>query len=92
MGVQADDEHGRVRVERVLRAVAVVHVEIDDQQAVVLELRLEHARGQRDVVEQAEAHRAVGFGVVARGTHGAERAAQLAAGHLAGGRDHAAGG
>jgi hypothetical protein len=45
-----------VRVEDVLRAVAVVHVPVDDEHALDAVLRLRGACGDGDVVEQAEAH------------------------------------
>ena len=45
-----------VGIEHVLRAVAVVHVPVDDQHAVEPVLRRRHAGRDRDVVEQAKAH------------------------------------
>ncbi len=57
-------QHVRIVVEDVLGAVAVVHVPIDDRHALpgCCELR----RSDRDVVEEAEAHRPVGHGMVSR--------------------------
>ncbi len=53
--------HGRIGPEDRLGAVAVVHVEIDDGRALGAVAALGVARGDRRVVEQAEAHRHRGF-------------------------------
>ena len=67
--------------EDVLGAVAVMHVEVDDRDALE-SVRLQRVRGaDRDVVEEAEAHRAPPLGVVARRAHGAERGLAFAAHH-----------
>ena len=59
-------EEDRVVVaEDLLGAVAVVDVPIDDRHAPDPELGLRVPRSDRDVVEQAEAHRAAGQRVVA---------------------------
>ena len=51
--------HARILVERVLGAVAVVHVEIEDRDALEA-VRFERVhRADGDVVEDAEAHRAL---------------------------------
>ena len=50
-------EHARVAPENMLRAVAVVHVEIDDGDALDAMNGLSVARGDRRVVEEAKAHR-----------------------------------
>ncbi len=50
-------EHVRVAPEDVLRAVAVMDVEIDDRDALGAVDGLGVARGDRRVVEEAEAHR-----------------------------------
>ena len=55
----------RVAPEDVLRAVAVVDVEVDDRDALDAVRGLGVARGDRGVVEEAEAHRRRRFGVVA---------------------------
>ena len=57
--------HAFVVPEDVLRAVAVVDVEIDDGDALGAMRGLRVARGDRRVVEEAEAHRGRDFGVVA---------------------------
>ena len=58
---------GDARAGLGLRAVAVMVVEIGDQHAsLAAALRLIGARGHDDVVEEAEAHAARWFGVVAR--------------------------
>ena len=63
--VGRDVEDARVVVEHPLRAVAVVDVDVDDRDARE-PARERVRRGDRDVVEEAEAHRAVALGVVAR--------------------------
>src|SRR6478736_6486224 len=59
-------EHARIGVEDFLRAVAVMHVEIDDGDPLQPVVALRVTRADADVVEQAEPHRPFGFGVVAR--------------------------
>ena len=61
-------EHARIGVEDLLRAVAVVDVEIDDRDPLQPVVTLRVSRADADVVEQAEPHRPFGFGVVARRT------------------------
>ena len=63
--MERDEEHRVVAAKDRLRAVAVVHVVVDDRDPREPELRLRVARRDRHVVEHAEAHRAVGEGVVA---------------------------
>jgi hypothetical protein len=72
--VQGHVEDGVVREEDVLRPVAVVDVEVDDRDAADA-VRLERARGDRDVVEDAEAHRVALRRVVAGRPHEREAAA-----------------
>src|SRR6185436_19750409 len=57
--VRAEVEDRIVVVEDVLRAVTVVVVEVDDEHAADAVDLLQIARGDRDVVEDAEAHAAV---------------------------------
>src|SRR5581483_12228605 len=52
--VQGRVEDGVVRPEDVLRAVAVVDVEVDDRHMLRATGRLHRPRGDRDVVQQAE--------------------------------------
>ena len=70
-------EQARIVLEDVLRAIAVMHVEIDHRDAGdAMDLpRLLGADG--DIVEQAEAHRLGGLGVVAGRAGGAEGIARL---------------
>ena len=77
--VRREVEHARVVVEDVLRAVAVMDVDVDDGDA--LDSRLfERARdGDGDVVEEAEAHRAVRRRVVPGRANEAEGGIELAA-------------
>ena len=56
----------RVVPENVLRAVAVMNVEIDDRDALGAVDRLGMACGDGGVVEEAEAHRRRDFGMMAR--------------------------
>ena len=62
--------------EDVLRAVAVMHVEIDDRGALDAVALLRMARGDGGVVEQAEAHRPRGLGMMAGRAHGDEGVAR----------------
>ena len=59
-----------------------MHVEIDDRGALDAVLSLRMARGDRRVVEQAEAHRPRGLGVVAGRAGGDEGVGGLAGHHL----------
>src|SRR5205085_7266390 len=63
--VHRGEEDRVVVAEDLLGAVAVVDVPIDDRHAPDPELGLGLPRSDRDVVEQAEAHRATGQRVVA---------------------------
>ena len=58
--------------------VAVMDVPVDDQHLAGPQLPDRQLGGDRDVVEQAEAHRAAWPGVMPRRAHGAETAAVLA--------------
>ena len=53
--MQRDKQHMRVVVERILRAVAVMHVPIDDRDAFQA-ARARGGRCKRHVVQQAKAH------------------------------------
>ena len=64
--------HGLVGPEDVLRAVAVMHVEIDHGGALDAVFALRMARGDRGIVEEAEAHRRRFLGVMAGRAHGDE--------------------
>ena len=70
--VQRDVEHIGRRLEDLLRAVAVVRVPVDDEHP--LAPGHQRGRGDRDVVEQAEAHRVGGHRVVAGRPDREERA------------------
>src|SRR4029079_486436 len=78
--VQADEQDRRVVLERRLRAVAVVHVEVHDGDFSNAVNALQVAGGDGDAGEEAEAHRPVGLGVVAGRADGGERAANAAGG------------
>ena len=62
--VQRDEEDRRVVADDRLRPVPVVDVPVEDRDPPEPELGLRPARGDRDRVEDAEAHRAVRLGVV----------------------------
>ena len=66
--MSAHVEHGRVFLERVLRAVAVVHVPIEDQNLVETMLLLQITRCNSDIVEQAESECLIVLRVMARRT------------------------
>ena len=83
MLVHADEKDAGIALEAGLRAVAVVNVEIDDSDFLELIFLLEILGGDGDVGEEAEAHGAVGLGVMARRSRGRERTLHLA------GHDHA---
>ena len=74
--------HARVAPEDVLRAVAVVDVEIDDRDALDAVGRLGVARGDRGVVEEAEAHRRRRLGVMAGRPRGDEGVVDAPAHHF----------
>ncbi len=67
--------------EDFLRTVAVMHVEIDDGNALRTMLGASVMGSNRDVVEQAETHRPKAFRVMSWWTHLAKRVRRLAAHH-----------
>jgi hypothetical protein len=69
----------------------MVDVPIQDQDPLEPALRESVSGGDRDVVEQAEAHRAIGLSVMARGPQAAEGEAGLVIQQPVGGHDCAAG-
>ena len=73
--VERDEEDRRVVADDRLRPVAVVDVPVEDRHPAEPELRLGPARGDRDRVEDAEAHRAPRLGVVSRRPREREAAA-----------------
>ena len=84
--------HARLALEAVLGAVAVVHVEIEDRHALEAVHVQRLAGADRDAVEQAEAHGALGLGVMAGRAQRAERVVGLAADHGIDRGDRRAGG
>ena len=76
--VDRAEQHRRVGVEDVVRPVAVVHVPVEDQHPLDAVRGARVRRADRDVVEEAEAHRAGRLGVVA-GRPQRRDAARLAA-------------
>ncbi len=77
----AEEEDGGILVEDILRAVAVMHVPIHDQNAPHAVPPLGVARRDGDVVEQAEPHPAPRIGMMPRRPHRAEGVARLAREH-----------
>jgi hypothetical protein len=71
--VRAEIKDAVVVVEDVLRAVTVVIVEIDDENAADVVNLLQVTRGDGDVVEDAEPHAAIACRVMAGRAHRAER-------------------
>lgn len=63
--VRGDVEDARIVFERMLAAVTVMDVPVENQNAFYSVFRLECTSRDGDVVDQAESHRAIGFGVVA---------------------------
>ena len=85
-------QHLLIALEDVLRAVAVVHVEVDDRDALEA-VRVERvARGNRYVIEDAESHRPRAAGVMSRRPHRAEGGIVLSCQHEVGSEDRGAGG
>ncbi len=76
--MDGDDERVAALFEEVLRAVAVVDVEVDDGDAFELVCGEQVVCGERDVGVEAEAHGAVCLGVVAGRSDGAEGVGELA--------------
>ena len=76
--VDAREQHVRARAEGLGGAVAVVHVPVEDEHAARAELGDRELRGDGDVVEQAEAHRTIRFGVVAGRAQRREAGARFA--------------
>ena len=74
--MQRDEEHGVVVPEHCLCAVAVMHVEVDDRDAFEPEPTLRRTRRDRDVVEHAEAHGALGQSVMPGRSHEREASVQ----------------
>ena len=89
--VRGDVQHVGVRLEDVLRAVAVVQVPVDDGDPANTAGPQECGR-HRHVVEEAEAHRAVALGVMAGRPDEREAALHLAAEDRLAAREEAPGG
>mmetsp|Transcript_3812 Transcript_3812/g.15393 ORF Transcript_3812/g.15393 Transcript_3812/m.15393 type:complete len:224 (+) Transcript_3812:1118-1789(+) len=73
-------EHRIVVLENVLRAVAMMHIPVEDQHALAA-CRLRGARGDGRVVEQAESHRLGLLRVVPWGAHERHRRGRIAVRH-----------
>ena len=86
--VERDEQHRGVLVEHPLGAVPVVHVVVDDRDPVEAR-RPRGRRRHRHAVEQAEAHRPVRLGVMARRPHQGHGRGAVGEGGLDGGDDGA---
>ena len=76
--MSAEEEHTAVLIKDVLRAVAVMHVPIDDEHLVRAVFALGVAGADTDAVEQAEAHALIRSGVMAWRAHSAKSVVHLA--------------
>src|SRR5215469_12625422 len=81
-----------IGLERRLSAIAVMDVEIDDGDPLEPMRLASPERADRDVIEKAKAHRAVGFGMVPRRTYRTESIVRLVRDHRIYCSDHCAGG
>ena len=81
----------RIVPEDVLRAVAVVDVEIDDRDALGAVYRLGVTRGDGRIVEETKAHRRRDFRMMARRARGDEGVSDLPGHHLVDREDRAPG-
>ena len=89
---EAAHQHALVTGDDVFGAVAVVDIEVDDRHPLQAMHAQRMARRDGHVVEEAEAHRRVAGGVVARRAHRAEGGLGAAGQHVVGGRHRGAGG
>jgi hypothetical protein len=85
-------QHLRVAVEDSLRAVAVVDILVDDGDALQSKLVEGVTRCHRNIVDQTEAHRAVGGGVAPRRSNEGESVVTFAAQNRLDGARRGAGG
>ena len=76
--VRAEVEYGVIFFEDMLGAVSVMDIEINDKHPLVTDL-LGIPRADSDIVEYAESHGLVGFGMMTRRTHRAEGTFYLSA-------------
>ena len=79
--MQRDEEYVGIGLEDVLRAIAVVHVPIENRHALDAMVAPSGRGCDCGIVEEAEAECLVALGVVARRTHQRKRAAHLAEQH-----------
>src|SRR4029450_3394474 len=87
--------HGQVEdrvvaIEEVLGAVAVMDVEVDDEDSLPGGAPLQVPRGPRDLVEEPEPHGALARGVVSGRADGAERVPRAPGRDLIDGREQRA--
>ena len=85
------EQHRLVRPENLLRAIAVMHVEIDDGDSLDAVGRLGVTGGDGDIIDEAEAHGIARAGVMARRARGHESVVGPPRHHLVDGGDAAAG-
>ena len=72
--MHADEANAGILLHQLLRAIAVVHVPVNDQYTLGTMLLSRVVRADADVAEETETHRRAASCVVARWTHGAEAA------------------
>ena len=77
-------ENGRIVLKGVLGPVSVVNVPVENQDLVQTQLRLEGPSGDGHVVQEAKAHGAACFSVVARGPDRGDSVAGLPSSHAQG--------
>ena len=83
--MRGDVEDAWIVVEGILGAIAVVHIEVDDGDALEPVALARVPGGDGDVVQQAEAHRLGRAGVMAGRAHGAEGGGNVSGEHRVGG-------
>ena len=87
--VQTDVQHVGAILEDLLRAVAVMHIEVHDGDALQPVSTNQLLCGNRHIVEQTKPARLIAFGVVARRTHCTKCVVHLTVHHRLARRQHA---
>lgn len=89
--METEVEDGGVVVEGMLCTVAMMHVPVEDSDALESGDLAQPLCGNGDIVEEAEAHGVVGFGVMTGGAHGREHVVVLTFDYLFAGFDRGTG-
>jgi len=82
----AAHHHAHVLLDDVFRAIAMVHIEVDDRDALQAPGIERMAGGNGNIVEEAETHRACMLGMVAGRTHRTEGGRHFLLHHQVGGQ------